>query len=216
MPDMHRQHVIKSLAPLLLGAVLVAGCGSSGSSSASTASTSSRSSSSNAPSSSSTPSPADATSKATGDIPDNQTFLTFRNRSAGYALRYPEGWTTKASGSTVTFRDKENSIRAVVTHGPAPTPSSATASVAALKRREPTLTASGAATSVRYTQGTAIKVSYRYLGPPDAVTGKRLQLLVDRYLYGRAGKVAIVDLATPKGVDNVDAYRMISRSFAWR
>jgi hypothetical protein len=28
--------------------------------------------------------------------------------------------------------------------------------------------------------------------------------------------VATVDLATPRGVDNIDAYRMISRSFAWR
>ena len=31
-----------------------------------------------------------------------------------------------------------------------------------------------------------------------------------------AGKVAVLDLATPKGVDNVDAYRMISESFAWK
>jgi hypothetical protein len=28
--------------------------------------------------------------------------------------------------------------------------------------------------------------------------------------------VAILDLATPKGVDNVDAYRRISRSWQWR
>jgi len=39
---------------------------------------------------------------------------------------------------------------------------------------------------------------------------------VDRYAYYQGGRVAIVDLGTAVGVDNVDAYRMISRSFKWR
>jgi hypothetical protein len=64
--------------------------------------------------------------------------------------------------------------------------------------------------------GHAVKVSYSVTGAPNAVTGKRPLLLVDRYVYAHAGKVATVDLATPRGVDNVDAYRMISRSFGWR
>jgi hypothetical protein len=51
---------------------------------------------------------------------------------------------------------------------------------------------------------------------PDPVTGKRLRLLTDRYEYGNRGMVAILDLATPVGVDNVDAYRMISQSFEWQ
>jgi hypothetical protein len=53
-------------------------------------------------------------------------------------------------------------------------------------------------------------------GPADPVTGKRPLLLVDRYVYAHAGRVATLELATPKGVDNVDAYRLISRSFRWR
>ena len=51
---------------------------------------------------------------------------------------------------------------------------------------------------------------------PDPVTGKRLKLIIDRYEYGNKGKVAVLDLATPEGVDNVDAYRMISESFEWQ
>ena len=30
------------------------------------------------------------------------------------------------------------------------------------------------------------------------------------------GKLAIVDLGTPQGVDNVDAYRLMIESFTWR
>ena len=61
-----------------------------------------------------------------------------------------------------------------------------------------------------------VKVTFTRLSAPDPVTGKRLPLTIDRYLYAKAGKVAIVDLGTPVGVDNVDAYRMISESFQWR
>jgi hypothetical protein len=30
------------------------------------------------------------------------------------------------------------------------------------------------------------------------------------------GRVAVVDLGTPRGVDNVDAYRLMIQSFSWR
>ena len=39
---------------------------------------------------------------------------------------------------------------------------------------------------------------------------------VDRYELGSKGRVATVDLSTPVGVDNVDAFRLISDSFRWR
>lgn len=60
------------------------------------------------------------------------------------------------------------------------------------------------------------KTTYTRLSAPDPVTGKRLKLVIDRYEYGSKGKIAVLDLATPAGVDNVDAYRMISKSFEWR
>ena len=52
-------------------------------------------------------------------------------------------------------------------------------------------------------------------GQKSPVTGQRPKITVDRYVYFKGGKVATVDLATPVGVDNVDAYRMISESFRW-
>jgi hypothetical protein len=48
------------------------------------------------------------------------------------------------------------------------------------------------------------------------VTGKRVTLLVDRYELAKNGKRATVELGTPRGVDNVDAYRMMIESFRWR
>ena len=62
----------------------------------------------------------------------------------------------------------------------------------------------------------AVKVVYSTKSAPNAVTGKRVTLMVDRYYLSRAGKEAIVDLGTPVGVDNVDAYRMMIESFRWR
>ncbi len=61
-----------------------------------------------------------------------------------------------------------------------------------------------------------VKSTFTGRSAPDPVTGKRLPLTIDRYEFPRAGKVAVVDLVTPAGVDNVDAYRLISESFQWR
>ncbi len=137
-------------------------------------------------SSSSSSNQAEAASAASGDIPDNQVFL--RYRGPGYSLKYPEGWTKLGSGTSLTFSDKDNSIHLVVRGGAPPVP----------------------------LHGGRAKVTIHRLGKPNSVTGKRPQLVVDRYVYGHGGKVAVLDLATPKGVDNVDAYRLISESFRWQ
>src|SRR3954454_24809216 len=64
---------------------------------------------------------AEAQSAATGDIPDNQVFLTFRNTAAGYSIKYPEGWAQQGRGEQVTFRRKKNVVRIVVTRASKPT-----------------------------------------------------------------------------------------------
>src|SRR5262249_60917441 len=111
-----------------------------------------------------------------------------------------------------TFRDKNNIVRVVVAKGAAPTAAAIHAQVAALNgahlqsgpRRQ---TISGAP---------AFKVVYATKSVPNAVTGKRVTLLVNRYYLAHGGKEAIVDLGTPVGVDNVDAYRLMIQSFRWR
>jgi hypothetical protein len=61
-----------------------------------------------------------------------------------------------------------------------------------------------------------VKVTYERRSAPDPVTGKRATLMTDRYYVAGHGRLAVLDLGTPVGVDNVDAYRLISRSFRWR
>jgi PsbP len=188
------------------------GCGSSSSSKSPASSSSSVSSS---PASASALS-ADAKSAATGDIPDNQVFLSFANTAGGYSIKYPEGWTQSGAGSDVTFRDKNNVVHVLVSRGARPpSSSSVTSQLQALKRSSPTLTFS-VAQSVQLPGGRAIKATYATQSAPDPVTGKRVLLLVDRYELAGTGRVATVDLGTPKGVDNVDAYRRMIESFSWR
>jgi hypothetical protein len=158
---------------------------------------------------------AEAQSAATGDIPDNQAFLTFRDPSAGYTISYPEGWAQRGSGNDVTIQDKNNVIHIAVSQRAAPTPATVTSELARERQSQPSLTY-GPASTVTLGGGPAVKISYSTLSSPNPVTGKRVQLLVDRYVTSHAGKVATLDLGTPKGVDNLDAYKLISRSFKWR
>ena len=202
---------------LVLAAVFVlAGCGSSTRTTGRTASgtTTTTPASSAPPATTTSPSAlqAEANATAAGDIPDNQVFLTFRNAAAGYSMKYPEGWARRGEGKALTFRDKNNIVRVVVVNGTAPTTATVHGELASLKgsrvKSGPThMTISGAP---------ALKVTYTTVSAPNAVTGKRVTLIVDRYYLWHGGKRAIVDLGTPVGVDNVDAYRLMIQSFRWR
>ena len=177
---------LKSAARVLIVAVVLTGCGSGGESSTTRPVTGSQpSSGSSNPQTAEGEVPSEAQSAATGDIPDNQVFLAFTDRPAGYSIRYPEGWARKGSGNDVTFKEKANVIHIAVHPGAA--------------RSKP---------------GEKLTVSRQ--SAPDPVTGKRLPLTVDVYEFEHGGKVAVLELSTPVGVDNVDAYRMISESFRWR
>jgi hypothetical protein len=151
---------------------------------------------------------AEANSAAAGDIPDNQVFLVFRN-GAGYSMKYPEGWAQQGSGDQVTFRDKNNIVRVVLTAGAAPTLASVRADLGAARVQSPprAITVAGKP---------AFKVVYSTESAANAVTGKRVKLVVDRYYLWHGGRRAVVDLGTPEGVDNVDAYRLMIESFRWK
>ena len=158
---------------------------------------------------------AEATSAATGDIPDSQVFLTYSNPAGGYAMSYPEGWTIKAQGADVTISEKNNLVRIALERAPPPTVSSIGAELARLKRSDPTLAFSPPSViSVR--SGPAVKATYTTRSAPNPVTGKSVVLIVDRYQLSKGGKRATVDLGTAKGVDNVDAYRKMINSFRWQ
>lgn len=201
-----------SLLLILVVVLLVNGCG--GSSTNSVSSSSSSSGGGAAVPEGGGALAADAKSAATGDIPDNQNFLTFSDLSLRVAMLYPEGWTVQQTPSEVSIKDKNNLVRISVSHGPVPTTASVQAQLAALERSNSTLT-SGTPRMVALRSGPAVKVTYTTASAPNPVTGKQVTLTVDRYELARAGQVAIVDLGTPVGVDNVDAYKRMIGSFRW-
>jgi hypothetical protein len=196
-------HKVRVALPLVLAVAIASGCG--GSSSKSSGSTSGSSSAALA---------ADAKSAATGDIPDNQNFLVYRDSHAGFSIKYPEGWTQVKRAGGISFQDKNNLVRVQVRKGAAPTPASVTADLKKLKASNPTLKA-GAPKQLTLKSGPAIKVTYTTTSAANPVTGKRVVLMVDRYEVAKKGRLAVIDLGTPTGVDNVDAYRMMSASFTW-
>jgi hypothetical protein len=61
-----------------------------------------------------------------------------------------------------------------------------------------------------------VKAIYTTQSAPNPVTGKQVRLTVDRYELAHGGRVATIDLGTPVGVDNVDAYRRMIESFKWQ
>ena len=210
--------LISLVSVVAAAGLLVAGCGSGGSSTTSAAgnpSTPNEAQSTESQESGAGAAPSEAVSAATGDIPDSQTFLLFHDPKAGYSIRYPEGWARRGSGSEVTFQEKANVIHIAVGQGAPPTQASALSGVESLRKSDSTVHAQ-APEKLTIAGKPAVKIAYTRLSAPDPVTGKRLPLVIDRYEYGGGGKVVILDLATPVGVDNVDAYRMISESFEWR
>jgi hypothetical protein len=196
-----------ALLPIAVAlAAVTAGCGSGGSSSAITTPTTAAATTTGAGALQ-----AEANATAAGDIPDNQVFLTFRDSRAGYSMRYPEGWAQQGSGDAVIFRDKNNVIRAIVSSGAAWTKVAVHADVHALNgarmQRPPV--------AIMLSGRPAFRVVYRTVSAPNPVTGKRVTLTVDRYYVWKQGRRAVLDLGCPVGVDNVDAYRLISESFRW-
>lgn len=174
-----------SLAGAVLGALLLAGCGSSSSSSTGagavpTANSQSSGGASATPAAGSSasggsggsgagPLSADARSAATGDIPDNQVFLVLTNPAGGYSMKYPEGWTRSGTGHSTTLRDKNNLVQVSVVRGVAPTPASVARQLSALKRSEPTLVF-GAPRVVNLGSGPMVKVVYTTVSAPNPVT----------------------------------------------
>jgi hypothetical protein len=197
------------LSTLLLVCVFLVACGSKKAQAPAT--TSAPSTTTAAPATTATaPGPgalqAEVAATGAGDIPDNQVFVAYSGKS--FSMKFPEGWTQSGRGDNVTFRDKNNIVRIVIVPGGAPTVASIKLVVAAHKGATP----AGAPTRLKLNGLPAVTLTYKTTSAPNAVTGKRLTLTVDRYELAKGGKRVVVDLGSPVGVDNVDAYRMMIQS----
>jgi hypothetical protein len=196
--------------PIIVAVLLAAGCGGTA---RGTAESKGSSSANGAPEGGSTLA-TDARSAATGDIPDTQNFLTLRAPRLRVSMVYPEGWAVQESTSRLSITDKNDLVRISLSRGSAATLTSVPAELTALARSIPGLKI-GYTHAISLKSGPAVKTTYTARSAPNPVTGKRVTLTVDRYVLAHAGRVAIVDLGTPVGVDNVDAYRRMIESFRW-
>jgi hypothetical protein len=205
--------MLRYTLPALVATFMLAGCGSSNKAAAPPPTTTAPTPPKTTTATTASPTPgalqAEANAAAAGDIPDNQVFLVFANPAAGYSLKYPEGWAQQGSGSHVTFRDKNNIVRIVVASGGKPT-------VAAVRAGLGTAQVTGQPQLITVSGRPAFKVTYTTESTPNAVTGKRAKLVTDRYYLWKGGRRAVIDLGTPQGVDNVDAYRLMVESFRWK
>ncbi len=188
--------VFIQLAALVIIAAIIVGCGSN--SNKNKSSSQSR----------------NAVSAATGDIPDNQVFLTYKSDQPAFSIKYPEGWSQSVNKETTTFRNNNNLATITVKAGAAISVASVQKEMDNLKSTTPSISFK---TPQAITLGAKqmVKVVYTTTSAANATTGKTVKLMVDRYEVSKAGKVAIVELSTPEGVDNVDAYRLMIESFKW-
>jgi hypothetical protein len=182
-----------------LAAIAIAGCGSSGGSS------------------SSTPSPNAKEVSPSGDIPDNQAYVAYTPPGAGFTVKVPEGWSRSSTAGATTFTDKLNSISMQsVPAGAAPSVRDARQTelpklVKQVKGLQP-----GTVTMVTRKAGPAVRITYFAPAPADPVTGKAHTNAVERYVFFKNGKDVVLTLSGPKGADNVDPWRIVTDSVAFR
>ncbi|GAA4018937.1 lipoprotein [Deinococcus rubellus] len=152
-----------------------------------------------------------------GDIPDNQAFVPYHNTVGNYTVDAPEGWARTVNGSDVSFLSKLGEVKVTVT------PSKAAPSVSSV--RADTLKALASTESgvkinmvkaLKLPAGPAILASFDSLSAPNAVTGKAALLENDLYVLNHAGQQVQLRFSAPKGSDNVDAWRQMSRSLRWK
>src|SRR3954451_9347723 len=164
-----------------------------------------------------TESPVPVESNPPGDIPDSTQFVPYHSTAGGFEIRAPEGWARRTTPSQVTFTSKLNTISVSWRK------TSMQPTVAAVKSTEiPQLARSNRAfqlvgvKSVSLPNGQAVQIDFRVNSEPNSVTAKQYRMDVLRFDFFKGGREASLDLISPVGSDNVDAWKLISESFQWR
>ena len=151
-----------------------------------------------------------------GDIPDNQAYVPYKAPAGGYSVKVPEGWARTASGGSVTFTDKLNSVNMKAV------PAKMALTTAEARRTEvPKLRASVKGFQLRKVStvtrkaGPAVRITYLAAGKPDPVTGKSRTQAVERYVFFHKGKDVVLTLSGAKGADNVDPWKIVTDSLTY-
>ncbi|MDE2369869.1 MAG: hypothetical protein KGN16_12945 [Burkholderiales bacterium] len=150
-----------------------------------------------------------------GDISDNQAFVAWRS-PLGFSIQVPEGWARHDLADGALFSDKYNAVRVTVTPSPAaPSIASVRANEVAALQRLPKAVEVLDVRALTLPAGPAVVVRYRANSDPNPVTDKAIRLDCEGVFLWRAGRLATMTLSAPVGADNVDPWRVVTRSFAW-
>ncbi|MEV6945842.1 hypothetical protein AB0N07_28390 [Streptomyces sp. NPDC051172] len=220
-------YVRKSVAivgGLVVVSAVISGCsgGASGSGSGSGSSSSSTSSTSKTPSTVAAPNAAATETNPPGDIPDNQAYVAFQPSTGftgftGFTVKVPEGWARTVKGTTTVFTDKLNRVQiSAVSASAAPASGSVTNTVVPQLRTQVPKFASPKVTTVQRKTGSAVLLTYQGDSAPDPVTGKVVRDAFERYAFYKQGHEVDLTLSGPVNADNVDPWRIVTDSFAWR
>jgi hypothetical protein len=151
-----------------------------------------------------------------GDIPDNQVFVPYTPATGGYSMSYPQGWAKRETAATTTFTQNFNSIAVTTTKtASAPTITSARSTATSQLGAVPGFHLN-TVDSVTRASGPAIRVAYSATSATDAVTGKSVTMDVERYLFWHNGTLVTITLSSAKGSDNVDPWKTVTNSLAWK
>lgn len=151
----------------------------------------------------------------TGTSKTGLLFEQYSNARFGYTFPYPGGWRVKEDGDVTRIAKLGNAIVVVVRPAKTqPKPKGvlesldkqvASGTIAEIVER-PAMTKIGRAVAMRmvFTQTR-----------PATDTAPETTVVVLRYLLFHDGKLAVVSLQSPEGVDNIDAYEFMVRRFSW-
>jgi hypothetical protein len=149
-----------------------------------------------------------------GDIPDSQAFVSYASAD-GYSINVPEGWARSNDGAATVFTDKFNTIRIeTAPTATAPTVDSVKTDLASVASSSNGY-AAGKISAVFRKAGSVIMATYTQDSAPNAVTSKAIRLDVERYVFWKAGKAAVVTLSSAAGSDNVDPWMIVTDGFSW-
>ncbi|MFI7020982.1 hypothetical protein [Streptomyces sp. NPDC050164] len=192
---------------LVLAAALTAGCSGSSGTGSGTGSGSASAGASAAP----------TEANPAGDIPDNQAFVAYQPPGGGFTVKVPEGWARTSQGGTIVFTDKLNRVQiSSSSASTAPTAGLVTNQVVPHLRGQVKKLAASKVSQVTRHAGRAVLLTYQGDSAPDTVTGKVVRDAFERYAFYRQGREVDLTLSGPVTADNVDPWRIVSDSFAWR
>ena len=152
-----------------------------------------------------------------GDIPDNQAFVTYTPTDQSFTVTVPEGWARTDVVEGAEFSDKLNTIT-IIGDSAASAPTVYSVSTHEL----PGIAAKtanfrrGDVVMVTRKAGQAVLATYGADSPPNPVTGKVVPQSVERYEFFKSGRQVTITLTGPTAADNVDPWRIVTDSFAWK